>query len=215
MQRRFQARRWLAPLIAAVAFVHVSQAEEPKILFQDPLADQLGGGWTWIRENGGAWRFRDHALEIQVEPGDANTVRNALVRASPDRGQSPFAVEVTVAFSRVPTQQYEQAGITWYHDDKPVFKLVHERVDGEFLIVPGRKACAELAVRLRLVVDGRRWTAQYRTLDAHRFETVAEGDLPPPGRDQISLQAYHGPSDLGQWMRFADFRILGLHSDGR
>ena len=185
-------------------------ADEPRVQFEDGFDKKLGDGWTWLRENPDAWRIQDGALEIRVEPGHAETVKNALRRSTPDRSKMKFAVEVTITFTAEPTQQYEQAGITWYHEDKPVFKLVHERIDGELWIIPGRQPAPEKTVQLRLIVDGRKWTAQFRRDSKGEFQTAAEGELPTPGNDMISLQCYQGPPDSTHWIRFDDFHIVQL-----
>jgi len=180
---------------------------ERQILFEDRFEGRLADGWTWLRENPGAWRLRDGGLEIRIEPGHAQTVKNALVRPAPDRRAGTYAFEVTVTMVHL-TQQYEQAGITWYTDGKPVFKLVKELVDGELRIIPGHKPMDAETVQLRLVVDGEQWIAQYRPDAKGEFLTAAEGTLPPPGDDQVSIQGYHGPPDAERWVRFEDFRIL-------
>jgi hypothetical protein len=185
-------------------------AGEPRVLFEDAFHKRPGDGWTWLRENKDAWRIRDDALEVRVEPGVAPTVKNALLRTAPDRSKLKFAVEVTVTFTSPPTQQYEQGGITWYHEGKPVFKLVHEHIDGKEWIIPGKKPAPGKTVQLRLVVDGRRWTAQYRPDPMGKFRTVGTGQLPPPGRDQVSIQCYNGPPDAAHWIRFDNFRIVEL-----
>lgn len=187
-----------------------SAADEPKCLLEDSFQTKLGDGWTWLRENKEAWRIKDDGLEIRVEPGVADTVKNALLRKSPDRSKVKFAVEVTITFTAEPTQQFEQAGITWYHAQKPVFKLVHERIDGELWIIPGRKPAPNKTVQLRLVVEGQKWTAQFREDLKGEFQTAAEGELPPPDDDVISLQCYNGPADGEHWIRFDDFRIVEL-----
>ncbi len=199
----------LLPL-ALLILAGVAVADEPKVLFEDSFDKKLGDDWTWLRENADAWRIKDGALEIQVEPGHGGTVKNALLRKAPDRSKARFAVEVTVTFTADPTQQYEQAGITWYHEKKPVFKLVHERIDGDLWIIPGRKPARKETVQLRLVVDGRKWTAQFREDLKGEFKTAGEGQLPPPGDDMISLQCYNGPADGEHWIRFDDFRIVEL-----
>lgn len=193
-------------LILAGAIV----AGEPNVLFEDSFDKKLGDGWSWLRENKDAWRIKDGALEIKVEPGVAHNVKNALLRKAPDRSKKKFAVEVTITFTSDPTQQYEQAGITWYHENKPVFKLVHERIDGDLWIIPGRRPAPEKTVQLRLIVDGKKRIAQFREDLKGRFQTVAEGELPPPGDDMISLQCYNGPADAQHWIRFDDFRIVEL-----
>jgi hypothetical protein len=179
-------------------------------IFEDRFDTQLGPGWRWLREDPSDNQVRNGALEIRIRPGDANSVRNALVRPAPDRRQGRFAIEVTVANLTPPTQQYEQAGITWYTDGKPAFKLVKERVDGQLMIIPGRKPMTNDTVRLRVVVSGNSWTAQFRPDNQGDYQTAATGDLPAPARDEVSIQCYHGPADAEHWIRFDDFRILKL-----
>ena len=190
----------------------VPMAESPvdrQVVFEDRFKGEPAQGWTWLRENPGAWRVRDGALEIRIEPGNAQTVKNALVRQAPDRREGKYAFELTVTMAHL-TQQYEQAGITWYTDGKPVFKLVKELVDGELRIIPGHKPMDAETVQLRLVVDGEQWTAQYRPGATGEFLTAAEGTLPGPGDDQVSIQGYHGPPEVEHWVRFENFRILRL-----
>lgn len=179
------------------------------VLFEDRFEGRLADGWTWLRENPDGWRLRDGALEIAIEPGHAHTVKNALVRPAPDRREGKYAFEVTVTMVEL-TQQYEQAGITWYTDGKPVFKIVKELIDGGLCIIPGRPPMDADTVQLRLIVDGEHWTAQYRPDAKGEFLTAAEGKLPPPGDDQVSIQGYHGPPEGKRWVRFENFRILRL-----
>ena len=109
-----------------------------------------------------------------------------------------------------PTQQYEQVGITWYVAKKPVFKLVHERIDGATYIIPGKKPTHRKSIQLRLIVSKDHYTAQYRPDGKGEFQTAATGRLPPPGDDEVSIQCYHGPADVDHWMRFDDFRIYEM-----
>ena len=97
-----------------------------------------------------------------------------------------------------------------YHQGKPVFKLVHEHIDGKDWIIPGRKPAPSKTVQLRLVVDGVKWTAQYREDAKGKFLTAGHGKLPEPGDDQVSIQCYNGPKDAEHWIRFDDFRIVEL-----
>ncbi len=185
-------------------------AAEPQVVFEDTFDGKLGEGWTWLRENPDAWRIRDDALEIRVQPGLGHNVKNALVRKVPDRGQGAYAFEVTVTSMHPPTQQYEQCGLTWYNGGRPVMKLVKERIDGDLWIIPGRKSMRSKSVRLRLTVRGDRWTAQFRPQGADEFVTAGEGALPAANEDQVSLQCYNGPPDAEHWFRLDDFRILRL-----
>ena len=180
------------------------------VLFEGRFDTKPAEGWRWLREDASDWRIREGALEIRVRPGDAKTARNALVRRAPDRRQGRFAIEVSVTTLQPPKQQYEQAGLTWYAGGKPVFKLVKELVDGQLMIIPGRKAMTNATVELRLVVSGSAWTAQLRPAGKGEFQTAATGELPGPDNDEISIQCYHGPPDAEHWIRFDDFRIVRL-----
>lgn len=181
-----------------------------QLIFEDHFDGKLDENWFWLRENPGKWRFANGGLEIQVEPGVADTVKNALVRPAPDRNAGAFAIEVTVTNHTIPTQQYEQAGITWYRDGKAIVKEVKERIDGDLYVFPGKKPLSEPSVRLRLVVTATSWEAQYRLVDETTFRSAATGELPPPGEDQVSLQCYNGPPDEAHWIRFEDFCIKRL-----
>ncbi|HUT13625.1 MAG TPA: hypothetical protein VMY42_24270 [Thermoguttaceae bacterium] len=185
-------------------------AAEPQVIFEDGFNGKLAEGWTWLRENPEAWRIQDDALELRVEPGVANTVKNALLRPAPDRSRGKFAIDVTVTNTAQPTRQYEQAGITWYHAGRPVFKLVKELIDGETWIIPGKKPMPATSVQLRLIVTSDRWIAQYRPDGKGDFLVAAEGSLPAPGEDQLSIQCYNGPPDAEHWIRFDDFRVVQL-----
>jgi hypothetical protein len=187
-----------------------SEVDQQAVVFEERFEGNLDEGWTWLRENPQAWRIRQGALEIRVQPGVADTVKNALVRKAPDGKRGRFAIDVTVTNTTKPTQQYEQAGITWYHEGKPVFKLVKELINGELFIIPGKKPMPGEKVQLRLIVNGNDFLAQFRPDGKGKFQTAATGTLPPPGDDQVSIQCYNGPADAEHWIRFDDFRIVKL-----
>ena len=179
-------------------------------LVTDALKNAIDSTWNWLREHDGFWRHSAAGVEICVEPGVADTVQNALLRTAPDRSQGAYAIEVDVFNHALPTQQYEQAGITWYSDGKPVFKLVKELIDGDLYIIPGRKPMPAQGVRLRLVVTADTWEAQYRPDGDSEYQTAETGQLPPPNNDQVSIQCYNGPEDSEHWIRFANFTITRL-----
>ena len=181
-----------------------------QIIFRDAFDGALDSGWSWLRERPDDWRVQNGGLEICVRPGVKDTVQNALLRPAPDRGKGDYAIEVTIANHTHPTQQYEQAGITWYHNGEPVFKEVKELIDGDLYIIPGKKPVRTQSVRLRLVVTASTWEAQYRAEGESAFQTAFQGDLPPPGDDQVSIQCYNGPEEGNHWIRFSDFCIKRL-----
>ena len=202
-------RLLLIPVALLMLGVGLSAAE-PRPIFEDRFEGKPAEGWTWLREDPKAWRVKDNALEIRVQPGVAGNVKNALLRKAPDRSKGKFAIEVTVTSTAKPTQQYEQAGLTWYHGGKPVFKLVKELVNGKLLIIPGGKPMSAKTVQLRLIVTAKGFTAQFRPDAKGEFQTAATGRLPAPGEDQISIQCYNGPPKAEHWIRFDDFRITKL-----
>ena len=197
-------------VIAWAVFGLAAARAAEQVVFEDRFDAKPGEGWQWLREDPAAWRVQNGALEIRVQPGVANTVKNALVRKAPDRRGAKFAIDVTVTNTVKPTQQFEQAGITWYNDGKPVFKLVKELIDGGLFIIPGRKPMSAETVQLRLIVTADSWTAQYRPDGKGEFQTAGTGKLPPPKDDQVSIQCYNGPADAEHWIRFDDFRIVRL-----
>jgi len=183
-----------------------AMAADQKVLFQDTFKGKLADGWSWLREDAADWRATPDGLEIRLRPGDANSVKNALVRPVP-KFDGKVAIEVTVTSVSEPTEQYEQAGLTLYHEEKPGFKLVHERVDGKLVVVPGKAPAEKLSVRLRLIVGGGRFIAQFRQEGEEEFKTAAEGDLVLADGDKISVQGYHGPGEPAHWVRFSDFTV--------
>ena len=109
------AMKLVIPAAVVVVMCCVIMGAEPKaVIFTDPLKEKLGEGWSWSREDAQAHRLTKDGLEIRIQPGDANTVKNALVRAAPDRSKGRYAVEVTVSSLAKPVKQWEQAGMTWY-----------------------------------------------------------------------------------------------------
>jgi hypothetical protein len=219
-------RTTLSPLIAVVAlfsFLAVAAAldrRESAIVFEDRFErDSLAAGWHWQRENRDGWRLRDGRLEIRVEPGRGETAKNVLWRDAPDRAKGPHAFEVTVTNLAPRTAQWEQAGMILYRGGVPVVKLVKELVDGKRVIVPGEVPMEDETVRLRLVIKGDEYVAQYQPGARGAFKTAAAGhivdgrDIPAAGKlsvtegDQVSAQCFEGPPDAEHWFRFDDFRI--------
>jgi len=180
---------------------------EEQVIFQDTFSNTFDSEWTWLREQPDDWRIQNNGLEICVRPGVKDTVQNALLRPSPDRSKGTYSIEVTITNHTDPTQQYEQAGITLYNNGEPVFKEVKEFIDGDLYIIPGKKPMLTPSVRLRLIITATTWQAQYRPEDETDFQIAADGELPSPGDDQISIQCYNGPGQGDHWIRFSDFCI--------
>ena len=198
-------RAWVSTLGILLA---TACASSEVVVFEELFQEELAEGWHWLRERPEDWRLVDGGLELRARPGVAETVTTALLRPAPSLEAGPLIFEVTVTFLSEPTEQYEQAGLVWYDDGEPVFKLVHELVDGELFMIPGRVPTTSSTVTLRLIVGEGRFTAQFRESPEDSFQTVEEGNLATGKNSQISLQTYHGPEAGEHWMRFTDFRIL-------
>lgn len=198
-------------LVFAIFCLGAASVDDSKVVFKDSFdSGKLDKSWSWLRENPETWRIKDKALEIRVEPGVARNVKNALLIKSPDRSKGIYAVEVTVFNHTKPTIQYEQAGITLYHDGKPIVKLVKELIDGKLHIIPGKIPMDKQMVQLRMIITKDGFTSQFRPDGKGEFNTAGKGKLPPPGDDRISIQCYNGPPDAEHWIRFDDFRIIEL-----
>ena len=182
-------------------------AAEPKILFQDPFAKKPGTGWTWVKENDKAWRLKDGSLEMRVLPEQENVLACPLPTPSVRR---PYAVEVTLTNLPRPTKPFEQAGLFWYADGKAGPKFVVELIDGKVYLFPGKKELTEATVRMRLVVEGKKFTALYQPGGKGAFRTAFKGSVPGSGRGrlQMALACHGGPADAEHWVRFSDFRIV-------
>jgi hypothetical protein len=200
-------RSLVSPFLVLLFMPPALCAADPPVVFEDKFDKTLGNGWAWLREDPKAWRIGDGGLEICIEPGLANNVKNALLRPAPDRSKANYAIEVTITFTAPPTNQYEQAGITWYQKGNPVFKLVHEHIDGKDYTIPGKVPTPEKTVRLRLVVTKDKYTSQIQPDGKGEFKTVASGNLAPSDEEQVSIQCYNGPAGVEHWVRFDDFRI--------
>ncbi len=200
----------LAMVMAMALAAGGDSAPDEEVFFEANFTDEdeWDEDWTWLREDPEDWRLSAGGLEIRARPGNADTVRNALLRPVPDV-EGPLAFEVTITFTRPPTEQYEQAGLTWYHEGEPDFKIVHELVDDEIVIVPGFRHTEKDTVELRLVLeDDGSYKAMYREEGQEEFQEVAKGELPLGDENAIAIVTYHGPEGADHWMRFTDFRIV-------
>lgn len=204
-------------LLTPCALNAQAEADKEVVLFSEQFDGELDESWEWLREDPEDWRLLENALEIRARPGDGNSVRNALLRFVPEVTEQALAFEITVTFTTPLKVQYEQAGLTWYADETPVFKLVHELIDEEYFIIPGRIPTKAKVVRLRLEIDGSHLKAMFYEIGEDEendtdkdWELVAEQELEIGKRNHISIQTYHGPEDEDHWMRFTDFKILKI-----
>ncbi len=205
-------------LLFVLLLLESSFAAEP--LFEEPFAESLKPGWEWIREDRSAWRLRNHALEIRLQPGNMwgpeNSGKNVLVRSLPPLQQRTVTVSMIV--ENKPSHQYEQTDLVCYFDDSHMVKIGEELVDRQLSIVMGREEndktrtikiipLVQARVELRLVLQEHEVTGQFRLSDSTEWQTAGTCDLPAPGQPRIAIQCYQGLSDEEHWARIENFRI--------
>lgn len=194
-------------------------------LFHASFTKPLESPWKWIREDPAAWRVRDGAIEVRVQPGNmwgpANDARNVLTYPAPDPGKGKIEIRATV--ENRPTEQYEQADLVWYYADSHMVKVGLELVDGKLSVVMGREENDHTRtmsinpvrvgnVELRLVAGGGRVAGYFRESSAAvsaPWQSAGECSLPvlSGATPQVSLQFYQGPSRAEHWARVTGFRI--------
>lgn len=222
---RFQIAIALAALVPASAFLVASRdsagadgasCADDAELFRDPFTRQLAEGWSLVRQQPGAVRVGEGAIEIRSLPGVIAEAKNLLLRDAP-AAAGPLAFEVTV--SNEPTQQWEQLGLVYYWDDAHHVKLVKERVDEKLWVVMGKahpsagglvaKLPLEGAkVSLRLVVADGHVTGLWRAKADDPWTKAGECPLPGEGPGKLGLVTFHGPQEVEHWARFEGFRVL-------
>ncbi|MBO7679697.1 MAG: hypothetical protein J6S75_08520 [Thermoguttaceae bacterium] len=180
-----------------------------EVLFEDSFNGSLQPGWQWRRENPEGHRFVSGGLEILAAPLADSEAQNVLVRPFPICG-GPFNVEAQITCLNKPTTQYQQGGIYWLRDGRVMFKLVHEYVDGQTYIFPGKIPVNARTVNLRIISNGDDVIAEYAADGDSAYRRVYEGKLSPDGRDEIGVQCWNGPSDARDqhWYRFKRFRVV-------
>ncbi|MCC6153325.1 MAG: hypothetical protein IT367_06180 [Candidatus Hydrogenedentes bacterium] len=209
--------------VSAIALLACIALAAETVLLEEPFNGKLAEGWRWVREDSAAWRARDNALEIKVQPGnmwgDKNDAKNVLVRDLPKMDSGALTAEVIV--ENRPTNQYEQVNLVWYYDDSNMVKIGLELVDGEVCMVMGREEADKTRtiakppigndvskLQLRLTARDNMLTGEYRIGATGEWQTAGECDLPVKGDAKISLQTYHGPKDAEHWAKITAFRIV-------
>lgn len=189
-------------------------------LFRDTFHNRLQPGWSWIREDASAWRVKNGALEIRIQPGNMwgpeNSGKNVLVRELPPLKEGAIEISTTVEHS--PTEQYEQADLVAYWDDSHMVKIGEELVDGKLSIVMGREEkdrtrtiniipLSVNKVELKLRIEQGRVTGSYRPKGEGEWHTAGTCDWPGTVLPRIALQTYQGTNQKEHWARITNFQI--------
>jgi len=177
---------------------------------KNPFAgESLPEEWTWKRANPEAWRLRNQALEIKIEPGNMwggkNDAKNVLlIPVAKDLQESGTDVWVTLANS--PTRRWEQVDLVWYYRDSHMVKIGLELEHGKNSVVMGREEDDrtrtiqiipierdEVTVRLR--VTGGQVRGYYRLAPEDQWTDVGICTEPRPtgSSDKPQRQTRHLP----------------------
>lgn len=195
-------------------------------LFEDPFDKTLAEGWSILRENPDAWRVREDALEIRVEPGNmwggANDAKNVFYREAP--AVENGAVRVSCTVENTPSHLYEQVNLVWYYDDGHMVKIGLELVHEQLSLVMGREAddrARTIAIipmetnkiDVRFTVHGTDIHGQWRASGAERWNEAGKCDVPANGAPKLSIQAYQGDPDVEHWARISNFTVVHVGSE--
>jgi beta-xylosidase len=206
-----------------MGMVAAGKTAEEKVLFEEAFTGELGKGWSWVREDGKAWRIDNGTLLIRTSTGSLwqtdNNNRNLLLRTPPEAKPQRFAFEALV--ENEPTNAFEHAGLVWYADDDNYVALLKEKV-GEKVIVQlvsetkGRpkvgfaeKGYQEKAVWLRIKIsDGKAW-GLFRTTNKNDWQELGQCAL-PTAKDEVrkGLMTGYAAKDVEHFSRFSRFPVL-------
>jgi len=205
---------------AAMALVALLAQE--KVLLEEKFAAKPGPGWSWVREDAGAWKVEGGALHIKSLPGKiwykTKTAKNFLTHKVPAAGTAEAPVSVEVTLESAPEITAEQAGLYLHFDDANFVKIIRENVKGkvQVLLVREQKNVPEPltpkeesagTVRLRLTWAGGKVSGAYKTTGD--WVPVGEVEV-PAGVDgaNVGLASHGGAPDADRWAKFTALRIV-------
>lgn len=211
-------------LLNLLAFPLVA-ADGEKLLFEENFGNDLGKGWSWVRESPKNWKIDKEKKELLIHamPGvslfNSRSLTNVLLREPPTAKDAALAFEAHVHHR--PMNGFETSGLIWYFDDDNFVTLVKELLGGKTVLILGRKNAGKNEVEmnksvtydkdeadLRLVVSGSKVEGQYRAVSSDKWRSVGQLDAPVDGKARIGLRAGYGPKDKENWARFSNFRIV-------
>ncbi|MFO0965610.1 MAG: DUF1349 domain-containing protein [Gemmataceae bacterium] len=199
----------------------VSSSTLEKVLFVEPFNDELGKGWSWVREDAKAWRLDKGALVLRTLPGhlraERNNSKNVLLRPLP-KSDKPLMVEAYVESE--PKAEFEHAGLVWYVDDDNYVSLFQEVLGGkvELQMVTEKDAKPTFAmakhdakgVWMGLVISRGKITTKYRRSEKEAWRTVGQSTIPAAGAARVGVMAGGAPKEAERYARFRGFRILEI-----
>ena len=195
-------------------------AGDEKPLFEERFDGRLAPGWEWVREDKDEWRIRENTLEVHSQFGriwGGNDAKNLLLA----KKVKPENLAAVVRVAHEPKEKWEQAGLLWYVDDDNFVKLISEQIDGKMYVVAAReikgrgkvvgKVVAPVVnVELRLKVESKRVTGQWRVKKGDKWSDSGACDFDVPGNARFGLFTQNGPKEGVRWVRFDDFAIREL-----
>lgn len=181
-----------------------------EILFEDRFEGSIKSGWAWRRGNAANCRFGNQGLEIRYEPHPEHEVPNVLFRRADFLGKGTVRIEAMVSHSAAPIEQYQQCGLSWLQDGRIVFKLVHERIDDQMYVFPGKIPVGTEPVALRITINGSDVIAECSSPGESSYRRIYEGKLAATTNDEVALFCSNGPKNEEHWARFRFFRIIRI-----
>jgi regulation of enolase protein 1 (concanavalin A-like superfamily) len=217
----------LGLLLVTVGWVALAGGgDQERVLWAENFAGRLEPGWSWVREEPGAWRLEGNALLIRTSAGGLakqdNNNRNLLVRAAPVPVAKDGGVAAEVRVELEPVSPFEHAGLLYYGDDdnyvmlnrelvakRPIVQLVYE-IEGKPKWSFAEKPWPDKAVWLRLeVLDGKA-RGLVRASEAEAWQLLGECELPAKGERRFALATGYAKGNEDRWSRFEKFRVVEI-----
>jgi len=212
--------------ILAAAIEPQFRAPVPEtILFEERFDSKLREGWSWVDQKPDAWRLEADRLLVRVEPESVIKDESILTRNLPRTEKPALIVEVCVESE--PTENFENAGISIFHDERNYCALSREYLGTPekgrtSLVMGGHKdgkkypyaivAWPAERAWLRLIISGGNVTGQARASESDEWKTIGQFTEPSDVRRQVPKQvrmaAGLGPKSGEHWAAFTRFRIL-------
>lgn len=210
----------MSELLILSSVLLAAPVDEGKTLFEEGFDGKLKPGWEWVREDKDEWRFREDALEVHSQFGriwGGNDAKNLLIF----RKVKPKNVAARVSVAHEPKEKWEQAGPLWYVDDDNFVKLISEQIDGKMYVVTAREekgrgrvvgkvVAPQANMQLRLKVEGKRVTGQWRLKEGDKWLDSGACDFNAEGDARFGLFTQNGPEKGVRWVRFDNFVISEL-----